>query len=84
METGSCTPLPPTGGYECDFVDPIPESLSCAVCLLPFRDPSPRQLLQYKSCDALYLSSKGSSSALLHMLQEFTLKLYIDRSLSAT
>ena len=28
-----------TGGYACDFVDPVPESLSCAVCLLPFRDP---------------------------------------------
>ena len=28
-----------SGGYECDFVDPVPESLSCAVCLLPFRDP---------------------------------------------
>ena len=35
----SCAPLPPAGGYECDFVDPVPESLSCAVCLLPFRDP---------------------------------------------
>ena len=27
------------GGYECDFVDSVPDSLSCAVCLLPFRDP---------------------------------------------
>ena len=27
------------GGYECDFVDSVPESLSCVVCLLPFRDP---------------------------------------------
>ena len=38
-ETESCAPLPPAGGYDCDFVDPVPESLSCAVCLLPFRDP---------------------------------------------
>ena len=38
-ETESCAPLPPAGGYECDFVDPVPDSLSCAVCLLPFRDP---------------------------------------------
>ena len=35
----SCAPLPPAGGHECDFVNPVPESLSCAVCLLPFRDP---------------------------------------------
>ena len=34
----SCAPLP-AGGYECDFVDAISESLSCPVCLLPFRDP---------------------------------------------
>ena len=35
----SCAPLPPAGGYECDFVDPVLDSLSCAVCLLPFHDP---------------------------------------------
>ena len=27
------------GGYGTKFVDPVPESLSCPVCLLPFRDP---------------------------------------------
>ena len=39
MADESCAPLPPTGGHECDFADPVPDSLSCAVCLLPFRDP---------------------------------------------
>ena len=39
MAKSTCAPLPPAGGYECDFVDPVLESLSCAVCLLPFRDP---------------------------------------------
>ena len=29
----------PIGGYECEYVDPIPESLICPVCLLPFCDP---------------------------------------------
>ena len=33
-----CAPLP-TGGYECEFVEAVPDSLSCPVCLLPFRDP---------------------------------------------
>ena len=33
-----CVPLP-KGGYECEFVDTVPESLTCPVCLLPFRDP---------------------------------------------
>ena len=28
-----------TGGHECEFIYPIPESLFCPVCLLPFRDP---------------------------------------------
>ena len=27
------------GGYECDFVDATSESLSCPICLLPYRDP---------------------------------------------
>lgn len=35
-----CAPLPAgRGGYECEFVDSIPDSLSCPVCFLPFRDP---------------------------------------------
>ena len=33
-----CSPLP-TGGYEYEFVEAVPDSLSCPVCLLPFRDP---------------------------------------------
>ena len=28
MANESCAPLPPAGGYECDFVDTVPESLS--------------------------------------------------------
>ena len=34
----SCAPLP-TGGFECNFIEAVPDSLSCPVCLLPFRDP---------------------------------------------
>ena len=26
-------------GYRCEFAEPVPESLSCPVCLLPLRDP---------------------------------------------
>ena len=33
-----CAPLP-TGGYKCHFVDSLPDSLNCPVCILPFRDP---------------------------------------------
>ena len=29
----------PTGGYECEFVDSLPDFLTCLVCFLPFRDP---------------------------------------------
>ena len=37
----ACVPLPTqaTGGFECEFVHLIPLSLSCPICLLPFRDP---------------------------------------------
>ena len=48
----SCAPLSPAGGYECDFVDPIPESLSCAVCLLPLRDPHLVSCCGAKYCEA--------------------------------
>ena len=34
----SCAPLP-VAGYENEFVDSIPDTLCCPVCLLPFRGP---------------------------------------------
>ena len=37
-ESPVCHPLT-VGGYDCEFVDSIPETLTCSVCLLPFRDP---------------------------------------------
>lgn len=27
------------GGYECDFVNEVPEDLICVVCQLPLKDP---------------------------------------------
>lgn len=38
MAEAPCAPLP-TGGFESNFVDSIPDSLTCPVCLLPFCDP---------------------------------------------
>ena len=45
----SCTPLF-TGGYDCDFVEPPPESLQCPVCLLPFQDPHLLSCCGHKGC----------------------------------
>ena len=38
------------GGYDCDFVDPPPDSLQCPVCLLPFRDPALLSCCGHKGC----------------------------------
>ena len=45
----SCAPLF-MGGYDCDFVDPPPDSLQCPVCLLPFRDPTLLSCCGHKGC----------------------------------
>ena len=34
----SCAPLL-DGGYEAEFAESVPDSLSCSICLLPFRNP---------------------------------------------
>ena len=39
-----------TGGYDCDFMDPPPDSLQCPVCLLPFRDPHLLSCCGHKGC----------------------------------
>ena len=45
----SCAPLV-MGGYDCEFVDPPPDSLQCPVCLLPFRDPTLLSCCGHKGC----------------------------------
>ena len=52
--------LLPTGGYEGDFVDSIPDSLSCPICLLPFRDPHILSCCGAKYCEACIGSVKAS------------------------
>ena len=48
-DSDSCAPLL-MGGYDCDFVEPSPESLQCTVCLLPFRDPTIPSCCGHKGC----------------------------------
>ena len=42
--------LPRGLGYEYDFVDTIPDCLSCSVCLLPLRDPHLLDCCGIKMC----------------------------------
>ena len=42
--------LADSGGYDCDFIDSIPDSLSCPVCLLPFRNPHQLDCCGIKIC----------------------------------
>ena len=48
-DNDGCAPLV-MGGYDCDFVDPPPDSLQCPVCLLPFRDPALLSCCGHKGC----------------------------------
>ena len=66
------------GGYDCDFVDPVPESLSCAVCLLPFRDPHLVSCCGTKFCAPCINQLKTAGQPCPICVQEFTSPL--DRS----
>ena len=73
----SCAPLP-AGGYECDFVNAIPESLSCPVCLLPFRDPHLVSCCGAKYCEPCIGRVKAAGQPCPLCKQEFVTLL--DRS----
>ena len=80
MMAVSCTSLPPShGGYECDFADPIPDSFSCPVCLLPFRDPHLVSCCGAKYCAQCIGRVKAAGQACPLCKQEFNTML--DRSL---
>ena len=66
----ACAPLP-VGGYECEFVDSIPESLSCPVCLLPFRDPHLLDCCGAKYCSPCIDRVKASGQACPLCKQQF-------------
>ena len=78
----ACAPLLPAGGYECDIVDPVPESLSCAVCLLPFRDPHLVSCCGAKYCGACIGRVKAAGQPCPLCKQEFDAM--IERSLQRT
>ena len=70
----ACVPLL-DGGYECEFVDPIPESLTCPVCLLPFRDPHLLDCCGAKYCAECIGRVKASGQPCPICKQEFNMLL---------
>lgn len=45
-------PLSELGGYDCDFVDVLPKSLECCVCMLALRDPHVLSCCGVKVCES--------------------------------
>ena len=66
----SCAPLPVTG-YENEFVDSIPDTLSCPVCLLPFRDPHLVSCCGAKFCEPCIGRVKAAGQPCPLCKQEF-------------
>ena len=70
-ECCACAPLL-TGGHECDFVDSIPESLSCPICLLAFRDPHILDCCGAKYCEPCIDRIKAAGQPCPLCKQQFT------------
>ena len=66
----ACAPLP-VGGYECEFVESIPESITCPVCLLPYRDPHLLDCCGAKYCEACISRVKASGQPCPLCKQQF-------------
>ena len=73
----SCVALP-VAGYENEFVDSIPDTLSCPVCLLPFRDPHLVSCCGAKFCEPCIGRVKAAGQPCPLCKQEFNTML--DRS----
>ena len=67
----SCLPLT-IAGFENDFVDSIPDSLSCPVCLLPFRDPHLVSCCGAKFCEPCISLVKDAGKPCPLCKQDFT------------
>ena len=58
-------------GYENEFVDSIPDTLSCPVCLLPFRDPHLVSCCGAKFCEPCISRVKTAGQPCPVCKQEF-------------
>ena len=67
----SCAPLPVVG-YENEFVDSIPDSLSCFICFLPFRDPHLVSCCGAKFCESCIGQVKAAGQPCPLCKQEFS------------
>ena len=77
----SCAPLSIiAGGYQDEFVESIPDILSCSICFLPFRDPHLVSCCGAKFCEPCIerVKSAGQSCPLCRKQEFISL---LDRSL---
>ena len=65
------SPQLPFAGYENEFVDSIPDTLSCPICLLPFRDPHLVSCCGAKFCEACISRVKTAGQSCPLCKQEF-------------
>ena len=76
----SCAPLSIiAGGYQAEFVESIPDILSCSICFLPFRDPHLVSCCGAKFCEPCIQRVKSAGQPCPLCKQEFVSLL--DRSL---
>ena len=66
----SCRPLP-VAGFENEFVNSIPDTLSCPICLLPFRDPHLVSCCGAKFCEQCIGQVKDAGKPCPMCKQEF-------------
>ena len=52
---------PPQGGFDCDFIDAIHDSLLCPICLMVFRDPHILSCCGVKICQTCLATYKTRS-----------------------
>ena len=74
----SCVPLL-RGGYEAEFAESIPDTLSCSICFLPFRDPHLVSCCGAKFCEPCIGRVKAAGQPCPLCQQDFNTML--DRSL---
>ena len=62
-----------TEGYDCDFIDTVPDSLSCCLCLLPLRDPHLLDCCGVKMCAPCISRIETAGQPCPHCRERFVL-----------
>ena len=65
------------GGYECDFVNEVPEDFTCVLCLLALKNPVQMADCGHRLCKTCFYQLKDNAETSYYMVTEGSISMIL-------